>query len=195
MSRTLPPLDDLLREIWAGWEQSCAQAADPFRTPVFCTAGPHGGAGRVVVLRKVEPARRFLVCYSDLRAAKVRDLETRGHVEWVFYDSARRIQARARGPTHVHHQDDLTRYAWQTLPAIQRSNYCQKLAPGETTADPADLVFSSAQLKNTATGWCNFAMLVTTIEQIDWLKLEEPQNFRAHFSWNGKRFVGAWIVP
>ncbi len=44
-------------------------------------------------------------------------------------------------------------------------------------------------------GYENFAALISTVDQIEWLQLSEAGHQRAVFNWTAVKWTGLWLVP
>ncbi|MBI2925795.1 MAG: pyridoxamine 5'-phosphate oxidase family protein [Verrucomicrobia bacterium] len=196
----LDGLEVLMATTWQTLEEAGASDTHPFRTPALATASNRGPSVRAVVLRRAERAQRTLMCFTDARTTKVRHVSACRRVEWLFFDPAERVQLRAAGVATVHRGDVVARAAWEQTPLASRLNYCATSAPGTEIATPdASLpVVWRERLptaEETERGWSNFAVILTTVDRLDWLQLAEPLHHRAVFTWDGERFVGQWVVP
>ena len=200
MSWTTNDLSELLQTIWQSLERSSADVQHPFRTPALGTVGTRKSSVRTVVLRRGDSKARTLVCYSDYRAPKITDILANPAAEWLFYHPADRIQIRASGAAKVHYSDPIAAEAWGELPALNRIIYCASQAPGKPIATPAMALaprWKGRRLRKEETeiGQPNFAVIVTTVDRLDWLHLGEREHRRAGFTWNGTVFAGSWLAP
>jgi hypothetical protein len=109
-------------------------------------------------------------------------------VQWLFYDPAARVQIRLRGRCRIHHRDPLADALWETVPEANRVNYRSPHAPGEPLTDP------SAESPGSSGGE-NFAVLLTTVDEMDWLELGTPRHRRMRLRWAGSEWTGQWIQP
>jgi 3-hydroxyisobutyrate dehydrogenase len=193
-------LDELLAGIWRALEEAALVLDHPFRSAGFATGLEMEFGARIVILRRVEAVRRTLICYSDVRASKVRHLRRNPEIQWLFHDPAARMQLRASGSALVHHNNEIARGAWKTLPAANRINYASVLAPGNRLGNADEAIPaewrghepSQAELER---AFENFAVITTSVDNFDWLLLGQDGNRRAGFSWAGDRFTGHWLVP
>jgi pyridoxamine 5'-phosphate oxidase len=193
-------LDALLPQIWHALQLACAELHHPFRTPVLGTAGEMGCELRTVILREVQPDARLLICHTDQRSPKVRAIEHRPRVQWLFHDPREGVQIRASGPSSLHQGDDPARQAWQRTPLPSRLNYCSAQAPGTPIPDPADALPATLReggltVEQSESGWPNFCLIVTTVERLEFLQLQSDGHHRALFAWSGRQFDSAWLVP
>jgi len=172
----------------------------PFRTPVLGTIGTRKSSVRTVVLRKGDSKTRALVCYSDYRAPKITDILANPVTEWLFYHPADRIQIRASGVTKVHYLNRIAEEAWSELPSLNRVSYCGSQPPGKPIAEPSMALAPGRRgrklrKEETEIGRSNFAVVVTTVDRLDWLHLGEREHRRAGFTWNGADVAGTWLAP
>lgn len=189
------------RGIWEMLVAAASQPAHPFRTPGLGTHQAAGCGVRTVILRRADPKRRELVCFSDERAKKVDEIQSCPRVTWLFYHRIEHIQVRAQAVAVLHHGDSLAKTEWELLPLGSRSTYHSEKAPGteirrhqktaQTDAGPsqrsvADPAFS---------GWQHFVVIRTKVIEIDWLHLGVVQHRRARFSWKGDALQQCWLVP
>ena len=194
------PLDSLLPQIWNALETGCRDLHHPFRTPALGTVSATGAELRTVVLRAVEPTPRLLVCHSDFRAGKIRDLQRHPQVQWLFYHPQDKIQICARAIATVHRHDAVAEAAWRKTPLPSRVNYGTRFAPGTKIKNPDDAWPASLRnreltLEESEAGWPNFAVIVTRVEQFEFLQLDPDGHRRVAFTRNGKRFVSTRLVP
>lgn len=208
MEPTTPPsvdwlasnLDTLGGEIWRALEQCTSDVTHPFRAGVFGTRSSNEHALRVMVLRQANRAERALICYSDMRAAKVRHIQLHWHVQWLFFDPRENVQIRCRGCARIHHRDDVARDAWQNVPPANRVNYCSVEPPGTEVPRPdpgwpQEWKERSPGAAELEAGFNHFAVIVTEVESIDWLRVHPSGNRRAGFYWDGAQFSGVWLIP
>jgi pyridoxamine 5'-phosphate oxidase len=188
-------LEAISAQIWQGLEAAINNPASAFRTPVLCTHGENSAAGRVVVLRKVNQPQRLLVCYSDFRASKVRQIETAKEVQWVFFDQLQSVQIICAGEARCHHDDPVCAVAWESSVQSHRQHYCSPFAPGTPVKQPDLARLNAGQTaSNDQAGYENFAVIESVIESIDWLLLDPAGNRRARFNWNGTAFASCWLA-
>jgi 3-hydroxyisobutyrate dehydrogenase len=193
-------LAELIGEIWTELEQGALDAKSAFHTPVLGTLGANSCRLRTVVLRRVEPGQRQLICHTDLRSDKVAEIRQNPAVSWLFYSPAAKIQIRAEGRATVHYQDEIARAGWERSQLMSRRCYLIEVGPGTKTDQPesglpADMLDRSPTAEESEAGWPNFALIASTIERLDWLYLDSKGHRRAQFEWTGENFVGSWVIP
>jgi pyridoxamine 5'-phosphate oxidase len=192
--------DALLPQIWHVLRLACDELQHPFRAPVLGTAGAKHCELRTVILREAQPGPRLLVCHTDFRSPKIRDIQRQPQVQWLFHQPLDGVQIRASGPATIRHGDDLARQAWQQTPLPSRSNYCSVQPPGTPIAEPSAALpvhwrDGGMTVEQSEAGWPNFCVIVTTVERLEFLQLKSDGHHRIAFTWRGDQFDAAWIVP
>ncbi len=197
----MPDLDTILAQIWTDLQGGAADSHDAFHTPVLGTLDAHGESSlRTVVLRGTEPQNRAIFCHTDVRATKVEEIRQHGAVSWMFYAPERKIQIRAQTSAQIHHGDALALQHWQQTTLSSRRAYLANAAPGSELAEPgsglpSQLTSRSPDQAESEAGWPNFAVIVSSIELLDWLYLDSKGHRRAQFNWTGDKFEGKWVIP
>lgn len=191
-------LEDLADLIWRNLHEGAAQAEHPFHVGALATRTEAGGAVRAMVLRRADAELRQLICSSDLRAAKVKQLQTCSGSEWMFYDARTNVQIRAGGTTAVHSGDALARAGWETTPRLIQAHYASPLPPGSprpsSLARLGALAQQAAGLVDHEAGWPHFSLLVTTVTSIDWLQITKTGSQHAEFAWKEGAWAGQWLA-
>jgi len=175
--------------IWQTLVRAVNEVRHPWSLPVLATLGGQGPEARIVVLREVAPAWRRLTAFSDARAAKVAEVRAGERVSWLFYDPIQRVQLRARGVMRVEHGSDYCRALWEEVPEANRANYRTMGAPGAVIPAPAEGHVFAPQ------GEENFAVLASTVNELDWLWLAPAGHRRARYAWSPEGWKGEWTVP
>lgn len=182
-------LEELESRLWSELGHSVADPRHPWGLPALATCDGQGPDVRTVVLREVDRTWRRLVAYSDARATKIAQLRANARTAWRFYDPRSRVQLRARGVSLVEHQTDFSRRAWELVPEANRANYRTMGVPGAPITGPAEgHIFAPG-------GAENFALIVTTISELDWLWLAPSGHRRALFEWREGHWQAHWTVP
>lgn len=193
-------LERVLDEAWKMLQRGAARFNDPFHRPVLGTAGSEGAALRTVILRQFIPARRLLVCHTDARAPKVREIASASRVCWLFYHPKKKVQLRIAGGATLHADDQLADAQWEATQITSRLNYCAVAPPGSAVARPSSglpdfLRRKVPTLFETERGRQNFMAIAGRIESMDWLKLSVTGNRRARFDWDETGMKAAWLIP
>jgi len=191
---------DSLEEIRADCARRLARAArdrkSPMHTPVIVTADVDA---RVMVLRAFDPASHTLRLHTDIRAPKVQAIAANPRVAAVFYDREAKIQIRARGQAWIETSGPVADAAWAASTNFARRCY---LGEGPGVASPVatsglppefeDVVPDEAQLVSARE---NFAVLLITVESLDWLYLAHTGHLRAQFTRASEGWHGRWVTP
>lgn len=188
------PLDRITGQIWKMLRQAVSDKAHPYRTPVIATLDSDGPQARIVVLRKTDAERRQLEFHTDFRSNKISQLGANETIVWVFYDAALKIQIRARGSVHVHHENDYSRRCWADLTDYQKRPYSQIAPPGQRiTGDPGEPPKGgAAELQS---GRANFAVVSSCIDEFDWLQLARSGDRRAVVVYTSNDWSAQWLMP
>jgi len=195
--RTRPPdwaddaqLADLPGLAWEMLADGVKRAAAPFHTPVLGTQTQSGPELRTVVLRAVDSAQRLLLCHTDLRSPKLRQISLESGVRWLFYDPDAKLQLRVAAVASLHQGDDLARERWLASRERSRECYRNPFAPGTPVDEPES---ATALLKED--GFANFAVIRTEVTTFEWLYLRAAGHRRARFEWQEGSWQGAWLAP
>ena len=181
-------LDAIFVQIGIDLAQGASRASHPFHTPALSSLGADGPELRTVVLRHADLEARQLLCHTDYRSPKVKELCREPSVAWLFYHPLNKTQLRVRGTVEVHHDDELARARWEKSTPRSRQCYHARLAPGAATDTP--LIGEPS-----AAGFDNFAVINCTVHHIDWLYLHSRGHLRARFDWRESRWHSGWIAP
>ena len=193
-------LDGVLKEIWKMLERGAARYNDPFHWPVLGTTGPNGIGMRSVILREFSSSERRLVCHTDARAAKVRDISNSARVSWLFYHPKKKVQLRISGMAALHSDDPFADRQWAAAGISSRLNYGTVDPPGTPVERPSSglpdfLLKKAPSLLETEKNRKNFMVIACRIESIDWLVLQVLGNRRARFDWDENGLKATWLVP
>lgn len=191
-------LDDLLEQVWRGLIRGAHTARHGFHLPVVATVDSTGRPrGRVVVLRRVDRAQRALLFHTDARAAKLDQLGL--GVTWVFYDAKSRLQARIHGVASLA-DDEVTDAQWEESRLSARKCYLVSPAPGTPVAGPTSGHHGRLDgeavpsMEESRAGRSHFAVVTTSIEEIEVLQIRRAGHLRARFVWQ-EAWSGTWLVP
>jgi hypothetical protein len=193
-------LDGVLNESWKMLSRGAAHFNDPFHWPVLGTTGKEGVSLRCVILRQFLMPDRVLVCHSDARAEKVREISGSAKVSWLFYHPQRKVQLRISGPATLHADDQFADEQWAAAKATSRLNYCANEPPGTPVDSPSSglpdfLLHKVPTLFETEKGRHNFMAIACRIDSMDWLVLQVLGNRRARFDWDETGLNARWLIP
>jgi hypothetical protein len=193
-------LDEVLAHLWGRLTLGASDGKHAYHFPVLATLGAGKVQQRTVVLRKVETENRSLYCYTDIRAAKVKDIQDNTQAQWLFYDPKSREQIRIESCAQVHHQDDLTRKIWNDTPPSARGDYLGSMAPGMLTETytpnlPQAFIEGDPSIASTEKGYQHFCVLFCEVSSIDFLALRKSGHIRTKFRWESDQWHSSWLAP
>ena len=193
-------LEAELSGIWKMLQRGVARFNDPFHSPVLGTVDQGKSALRTVILRQFRLTERVLVCHTDSRANKVREMSNQADVCWLFYHPKKKVQLRISGPATLHTDDRFADEQWAATKIPSRLNYCAVEPPGTYLELPSSglpdfLLNKVPTLINTESGRKNFMVIAGQIKSLDWLQLSILGNRRARFDWTPAGLQATWLVP
>jgi hypothetical protein len=193
-------LEAVLSGIWKMLQRGVARFNDPFHSAVLGTGDQDRSALRTVILRQFILTERVLVCHTDSRAPKVREISNQDNVCWLFYHPKKKVQLRISGPATQHTNDRLADEQWAATKIPSRLNYCAVEPPGTSIELPSaglpDFLLNKVPtLLNTESGRKNFMVIAGQIKSLDWLQLSILGNRRARFDWTPDGLQATWLVP
>lgn len=193
-------LEMIMENTWRMLEQGARRSRDPFHWPVLGTATSDGCSLRTVILRHVDASQRTIVCHTDARAPKVREIENLSQTGWLFYHPEKKIQVRLSGHATLHARDAFADRQWAGAGVTSRLNYCASRPPGTAVDRPSSglpdfLLKKIPTLMETEMGRKHFLAIVTRVDVIDWLRLKITGNRRARFEWKDDKLSTTWLVP
>jgi len=194
-------LDGILDQAQRMLRRGVTHSHDPFHYPVFGTMGKNGCSIRTVILRQFSLPDRVLVCHTDSRSPKVKEIEECNNATWLFYHPKKQIQLRISGKASLHRDDQFADDQWAGSKMTSRLNYCAIQPPGTPVALPISglpdfLLNKVPTLLNTEKGRKHFLTIACKIQSIDWLELRMVGNRRALFTWDNEDSLSVtWLVP
>ncbi|HKL62346.1 MAG TPA: pyridoxamine 5'-phosphate oxidase family protein [Woeseiaceae bacterium] len=193
-------LDDLLQRCWDYLEEGAGSARSPFHTAVLGSIEAGAPHLRTVVLRSADRGACRVLCHTDARSAKARQIDAGAPVSWLLYDPQRKVQLRLQGQAAVHAGDALAEQRWRASAAGSRRCYLVEPGPGAVLASrgstlPEALRHRRPEAEETAPGWANFAVVAAAVESIDWLHLTADGHRRARFRRRADGWESDWIAP
>ena len=193
-------LQAVLNSAWKMLQRVADRFNDPFHWPVLGTTGKAGINLRTDILRQFILTDRVLVCHTDSRAPKVRQISSSADVCWLFYHPKKKVQLRISGPATLHTHDRLADEQWAAAKIPSRLNYCAVEPPGTCTEQPSSglpdfLLNKVPTVLNTESGRKHFMVIAGQINSLDWLQLSILGNRRARFDWTPAGLQASWLVP
>jgi pyridoxamine 5'-phosphate oxidase len=194
-------LDAIRADIWARWERGAADRRSPFHTPVVASFSAESfPEQRVMVLRKADRVEEILRFHTDVRSAKVGQLRQSSQVSVIGYDPQAKVQIRASGIADIAHQGPIADAAWAATSISGRRCYLADPAPGSVSKAPTSGLPSAFESTMPTTaeseaGRANFAVLIVTVNRLEWLYLAANGHRRAAFTRDDDTWRGTWLVP
>jgi pyridoxamine 5'-phosphate oxidase len=190
-------LDDIYRDIWQRITRGKADRKSPFHNPVVGTAD---GSMRVMVLRNVNVETSTIRFHTDMRSGKIAKIGDKAPVSVLFYDAQAKVQIRASGIGRIEQSGETADSAWARSPNTSRRCYLAHTGPGTivdapTSGLPERYETTIPTLEETEAGRANFAILLITLNRLEWLYLAHDGHRRAAFERDGDVWQGHWLVP
>ena len=148
-------------------------------------------ATRVMVLREFNLKERYIRFHTDYRAAKIDHYSENNSASVLGYDPNLKIQIKLQGSISVHYNDYLTQAAWEG--STTRSKKCYSVEGGSTLeiSDPKEYDLKDGNIED---GYKNFAVLIFSFNNLEFLHLKSSGHRRALHSWD-KSITSTWLVP
>ncbi len=190
-SRTmLDNFDDVRSDLTNRIIRAARDRKSAMHTPAVITSDIDA---RTMVLREFDAAAWTLRFHTDTRAPKAAAIQADPRVAVLFYDKGAKIQIRVRGTAAILRDAPITQSAWDSGSNFARRCYMGD-GPGTPSPEPTSglpaefegVEPSDAQL---IPARANFAVLLVTMQEIDWLYLAHTGHVRARF---GRDDDGAW---
>lgn len=194
-------LDAVLSDIWPRLMRGKADRRSPLHTLSVGTIAQDGRPDqRIMVLRGIDAAACSLRFHTDARSAKITSRPDEQPVSVLGYDPAAKVQLRLTGFARIHRSDSVADAAWAASTLSSRRCYLAQPGPGTeiALADaglPDHLADRVPTESETLPARANFAVLVATIDTIDWLYLAAAGHRRARFIREGAHWQGHWLIP
>ena len=170
----------------------------PMHSPVLVTADAQA---RVLVLRDFDQEAMILRFHTDARSPKVATIAANPAVTILAYDPDAKVQLRIGGTASIERSSEAGQAAWEASNNFARRCYLAEAAPGSLSNIPvsglpqwADGVLPSDD--QIAPARENFAILLVTICEVDWLYLAHGGHRRAHIKLDSPHQPEfSWLVP
>lgn len=178
-------LPALYSQVWQRLVRGVGDRHSPSRHPTLATVTPEGRPrARTVVLRRADRLSGTLDIHTDLRSAKVAELQATPFASLHVWDGSAHLQIRAEADVTIASGADVAEI-WVRVPETSRSSYGGTPVPGS----PIDDGLAYTRLAEPA----RFAVLQLRITAIDVLHLGREHR-RARFERAGE-WQGVWLSP
>ncbi|MBY5446482.1 pyridoxamine 5'-phosphate oxidase [Rhizobium leguminosarum] len=181
----------------SAWVELEGAAADPqsaFRYLNLCSVDAGGRPqARMVVLRRVDAARRILEIHTDVRSPKWLEISANPRVTILGFGPQPKVQLRLQGSAELNGPpSERAAEAWSLLPLSTRCTYMGG-PPGD---DIGERPASEAAVAD-ADGQAFFGVLIFRAETLDWVQLRHADNRRAVFAYDhlGALTSSGWVNP
>jgi 3-hydroxyisobutyrate dehydrogenase len=194
-------LKELEQEVWKRLEKGALSYKDAMHNPVVANVNTHGVNMRTVVLRKVWQPQKQLAFYTDTRSGKWKELAIQNNISWLFYDAANYIQIRLSGDVTLHHDDSIAATSWDATTMNNRRNYSGEERPSSViefplSGLPAAFETNDATSEDSLNGRKNFGVVITKVQWMEWLWLNNSGHRRATFTYlEDGSFTANWLIP
>ncbi len=189
-------LDQTLTHTWAQLARGVSDRRCAFHTPTLATIGLDCTPKmRTVVLRACDVAHRLIRVHTDIRTAKISEIEHNSVVALHAYDVGQKFQVRVAG-TATHHKGDLlAKTAWALSQPMSRAGYAQEPGPGRLLVDPTTIPQLPAIADGRVDGFENFGIILIAIHALECLYLGHQGHRRARFTWDDGALRATWLAP
>ena len=162
-----------------------------FHTPVVSSYDGKIISSRVMVLREFNLENRKMRFHTDHRATKINEFSFISSATVIGYDPNLKIQIKLQGEISTHHDDQVTKQAWND--STSRSKKCYSVKGGSSKAidDPAEYDIKEFNVEE---GYRNFAVLIFKFDTLEFLFLKSTGHRRAIHKWEND-LKSSWLVP
>jgi hypothetical protein len=191
--------DAILDDAWGMLVQGSESGDSPLHTAALGTVSANRSRVRTVILRRADPVKRIVACYTDARSRKVSELRRHPRATYLFYDPRERLQLRLAGTATIHTGDETADSAWAELTPLGRRLYCGQ-APGSRVDRPSpgvpeELLRREPTTAETDIGRAHFSVIVCGVDYLEWLDLKFAGHRRAIFTWRDGVMEAVWLIP
>ena len=176
--------NEILAYIWQQLGRSVVDKKHPFRLVTLSTTEGEQPFSRIIVLRGFQPENRKIYFYTHYYAPKIRHIEANPSIELLLYHPKRMHQLRIKGTATVHYKDSLALEHWSKIPEFRQFEY-EGPIPG-TPIENNGL----KPIQNDDPPF--FAVIVGTIDSLDWLELGRQGHVRVQFQFDAS--TQDWIA-
>ena len=190
-------LEEILAHVWGMISRGSADAKHSYHFPVLATSLQGEVRQRTLILRDSDIQNRQLICFTDKRTQKVSDIHENPNVSWLFYDHQHKEQIRAVSKAKIYHTDDISHSYWKNIPNDKRGDYQGSYPPGKKLDHYVDNLPESKEgtSKDNEAGFENFAVIISEVHTIDFLKLMHDGHLRTQFQWKHNAWEKFWLAP
>ena len=162
-----------------------------FHTPVVSSYDGKTISSRVMVLREFNLENRKMRFHTDQRATKINEFSSISSATVIGYDPSLKIQIKLQGKVITHHDDEVTKEAWNESTSRSKKCYSVKGGSSKVIDDPSDYDINEFNVED---GYQNFAVLIFNFDALEFLFLKSTGHRRAIHKWD-KDLKSSWLVP
>jgi general stress protein 26 len=160
--------DSMLEFIRQGLVRAVADRHHAWRTPVVSTVSSDGPNARCVVLRAAQSTPFCLRFFTDVRSAKVSELQQDARMHWVFWNPKAQLQLRLSTIVALLQEGDAVDQAWTRVPESARRDYAS------ITGGGVDLGLARQ----------HFTLGVATVRRMEYLHLDRSGHSRGAWAFD-----------
>lgn len=189
-----------LEDVRCDWVGRLARAAKDRKSPMHVPAVVTSDVdARGMVLREFNSQQWTLRFHTDTRAPKVAAIQSDPRMAVLFYDKSAKIQIRVRGTGAILPDAPVTQSAWDNGSNFARRCYMGDgpgtLSETPTSGLPDELEGVEPSDEQLIPARDNFAVLLVSLTEIDWLYLAHTGHVRAQFFQTDGNWEGRWVSP
>lgn len=193
-------LSEVLQASFHQMDDAAINRKSPFHSPVVASIGIEGPNQRIMVLREFDTENRMLRFHTDIRSPKINELANNEKISILGYDPDNRIQLKLYGIAQIYNEGDIATEAWLQTDTMGRRCYLCEPGSGAKSSDPIsglseDLQSRRPSIEETESGRKNFAVILITFNQLDWMFLSAQGNRAASFKFENEEWSGNWLIP
>ena len=191
----------ILSQINTELKKGVKERKHSFHAPIFSNIDEKNNVNsRIVVMREFNKKTNIINFHTDFRSKKILEISYNSKTSFVYYDPKRKIQLRIKTISSIHHDDSITKKAWEKTSLSSRKCYLSRLAPSSSVdiADdgiPSELVGIDPNINESEKGYKNFAVIKNKIISIDWLKLSSSGHRRLLIICDKSFKKYQWLIP
>jgi len=187
-------MQDVIEKVWTSLEGATTQRGSPFATVQAATIGLDGSPMvRTVVLRDTNRKDNAVSFHSDLRSAKVAELNRDPRISLVGYDRGEGVQVRLSGTAQLITDGPEKEHLWRAASVDTRSLYQSTTSPGMPV--DATHITHVAQEDLDDFGYRNFCVINVSLTFIDFLQLRPVTHERVQLFLREQAWIQTPVTP
>jgi hypothetical protein len=187
-------LETMLEQAFLSISNGVNDSKSYFHNPTICTFEGQDISARTVVLREFSEKDRILRFHTDQRSPKISQIKENNNATVHAYDQEEKIQIRLKGSIEIHHQNSVTKNAWENTREMSKECYSVKDSPSKEIENPDEFDIDKNQI-NREKGYENFAVNLFTFKYLEILYLKRSGHRRAVFEWENNQIKKNWLIP